>query len=278
MTKKTFSKKQLTVYGGIYSALLVGVYSWVYLFEPFSDYVNLLLLNGITILAALVCAVIISLVVRYFERGEPPRRVWEFFAIALWMWAVAELAWAVYNMLWGEVPTFTVADILWVGAYVFFTVALSSQFRLIFFDRSRRPIWIGLAVWLAVILLSMGITLWNGDTWQDVFVYFYPVADFAVGVAALILAISFRRGALARPWLSLFGFVVSDSLYIWATTTGVYDWVTRNGPISFLVDIIYLLAYLFLAWGVFNQYITLQFGAPATEVRPTVPAKPQSIF
>lgn len=278
MSANSFSKKLLTIYGGIYSVLLAGAYSWIYQFEPFSDYTNLLFLNGITVLAALVCASIVTLALGFFEPGEPPRRTWAFFAIALWMWTVAELAWAVYNMLWGEVPTFTVADILWVGAYVFFTVALSSQFRLILFDRSRRPIWIGLGIWLVVILLSIGLTFWNGGAWVDVFVYFYPIADFAVGVAALFLVVTFRRGALARPWLSLFGFVVSDSLYIWATTTGIYDWVTRNGAVSFLVDIIYLLAYLFLSWGVFNLYATLRFGVPAPTVTPTVPVKPRSMF
>jgi hypothetical protein len=279
MTTNLVSKERLTIYLGAYTGLMLIVYCMVYFIEPFSAFVNLLFLNGLTVLAALACALLILRVVLFYEPGEPPRRVWVPFAIALWMWAVAELVWAVYNMLWGEVPNFSFADILWVGSYIFFTVALSRQFRLLQFNRSQRPAWVAVIVWVFALGLSSSITFWTGDSLDTAVQYFYPIADFFVGIAALFLVFFFRRGLLARPWLSLFAFVVSDSLYVWATTSGAYEWITRTGWVTLLVDVIYLLAYVFVTWGVFSQYLTLRFGAIAVpQFSQAIPEKPKSMF
>lgn len=190
---------------------------------------------------------------------------------------MAELAWAVYNMLWGEVPAFSFADILWAVAYIFFTISLANQFDLLQFKQNRWPTWVSLGVWVVVILLSALVTFWSNGAPADMLLSFYPIADFALGVAALFLVINFRRGSLARPWLGLFGFVVSDALYLWATSTGIYDWGGRVGWITFTIDIIYLFAYLFVSWGVFSQYLMLRFGAAPPGASQTTPARPKSL-
>ncbi len=271
MTANLLSKERLTLYLGMYSVIILAVYYTVYFFEPFSDSVNLLFLSGLPVLVALVCALVALRVVMFYEPGEPPRRVWVPFAVALSLWAAAELAWAVYNILWGEVPSSSFADILWVGSYIFITFALLEQFGLLEFNRSRRPTWAAIVIWALVIGLSFFIPFWAGDPLEYVVQYFYPIADFAVGSAALFLVFFFKRGILARPWLSLFGFVVSDSLYVWATTSGVYEWVSPTGWITFFVDILYLLAYLLITWGVFSQYLVLRFGLVVPQSGPDTP-------
>lgn len=279
MTANLISKKRLILYAGIYSVLMLTVYCMVYFFEPFSEVGNLILLNGLTVLAALACALLVLRVVLFYERGEPPRRVWVPFAIALWMWAAAELVWSFYNIFWGEVPNFSFADVPWAGSYIFFTIALSRQFRLLQFNRSQRPSWIAAIAWVFVLGLSLAITHWAGDPFEAAVQYFYPIADFAIGIAALFLVFFFRRGLLARPWLSLFAFVVSDSLYVWTTISGVYEWVTRAGWMTFLADILYLLAYLFVTWGILSQYLVLRFGANITPpISLVIPEKQQSMF
>ncbi len=279
MTANLLFKKRLIIYASIYSVLMLTLYSAVYFFEPFSEVGNLIVLNGLTVLAALVCAMLVLRVVLFYEPGEPPRRIWVPFATALWMWAAAELVWSAYNIIWGEVPNFSLADIPWAGSYIFFTIALSRQFRLLQFNRSQRPIWAAVIAWVFALGLSLAITHWAGDPFDAAVQYFYPIADFAIGIAALFLVFFFRRGLLARPWLSLFAFVASDSLYVWTTISGTYEWVARAGWMTFLADILYLLAYLFVTWGIFSQYLVLRFGAHITpQISPAIPEKSQSMF
>jgi len=76
----------------------------------------------------------------------------------------------------------------------------------------------------------------------------------------------FHRGMLARPWFGLFVFALSDGLYAWATISGLYAYETAAGNLlSLIIDLTYILAYLAVAWGVFQQYLTLCFGVVVSE-------------
>jgi hypothetical protein len=276
MTENAGIKRRLSLISIVFALLWTAAYVLVYQLEPFSEYVNLFLLNFIEVAAGLICSIILTIVVGFYEPGEPPRRIWMMFAIGIWSWAIADAAWSTYNLLLGEVPSISVADIFWVVGYVFFTVSLVSQFQLILFDRSRRLRWVGVGTWVGVILITL-LIMWLSmmKALGDFFAFFYPVADFAIGVAAIILAISFRRGNLARPWLGLFGFVIADALYLWATLTGSFDWVSRSGFLTLISELIYVMAYLFLGWGAFGLYLDLRFGATISEkdTRPNRPPK-----
>jgi hypothetical protein len=274
MTENASIKRRFSIISIIFALLWTAAYVLVYQLEPFSEYVNLFLLNFIQVVAGLTCAVILTIVTGYYKPGEPPRRVWLMFAIGIWSWTIADVAWSAYNMIIGEVPAVSAADIFWTIGYVFFTASFISQFQLILFDRSRRFFWMGAGIWVGVVFVTL-LIMWlvKMGTLGDFFAFFYPVADFAVGVAAIILTISFRRGNLARPWMGLFVFVVADSLYLWATLTGSFDWVSRSGLLTLLSELIYVIAYLFLGWGAFGQYLDLRYGATVSE-RDTKPSKP----
>ncbi len=274
MTLNSLNRAQLTRIGGIYAVLIIVSYTLIYLFNPFADFINRLAINALNIGSALTCALILTVILKFYQPGEPPRRIWLYFSISLWMWTVGELIWAVYNLTIGEVPDFTLADILWTLAYVSFSAAIVSQYRLVFFNTSRRLIWMAVAVWsLVLALTSLTLVLVKSPSFfEDFLSYFYPFADFAMGVAALILVITFRQGSLARPWLSLFAFVFADSLYIWATTSGIYDWSGVGGSfITYITDITYIIAYLIMSWGVFQQYLTLRFGAASHRITKPIP-------
>jgi len=258
MRKKQGSNNNWLIAFGFFAILMIGSYAVVYQLEPFREWVNDLLTNLITNLAALVCALLATGIVFCFEPGEPPRRVWIWYATALWMWMVAEVIWSIYNLLFGEVPAFSAPDFLWMAAYLFFALALSRQFGLILFDRSQRPLKVGLAILSAVGLIPGFITVFTGGGLGEFAGYFYPIADFAMGLAALILFISFRGGILAWPWISLLGFTLSDSLYTWAVTNDAYGWTTGGGLLSLLIDLTYVFAYLLLAWGLLTQYRVLR--------------------
>lgn len=261
MLQKNLLRQRLSALGTAFALLWPVVYVLIYQFEPFSGFANLFLLNFITVTSALCAASLLTLVVSYYEPGEPPRQVWMMFALGIWAWAIADLIWSSYNLTVGEVPPFSAADLFWVAGYLFFTFAFIGQFQLILFERKRRHYGLGAAIWAGILIFTTLVMFLSGESsLAQFFAFFYPIADFAVGIAAIILAASFRRGTLARPWFGLFGFVVADSLYLWATLSGSFDFVSRTGLITLLSELIYVVAYLFLAWGVLSQYLALRFG------------------
>lgn len=271
MKQFSLTRKQLTIAGGAYAFLLIVSYAILYSYEPFGDLTRLLL-DSITILAALTSAVILSLIVTFFQPGEPPRQIWIYFALALWMWTIGEVVWGGYDLLLGEVPDTTFADLFFFIGYIFFTLALASQYRLVLFLPGRKVFWMAAGIWLATIAatLLVMVVLKSQAFASEFITYFYPIGDLAVGVAALILVVTFRRGTLARPWLSLLAFVLSDSLYLWATTNDMYAWQSFGegaGPqwVTLLVDMVYLVAYILMGWGVFQQYLLLRFGVTIAE-------------
>lgn len=264
--QNTHLKQKISALGLGLAFLWVAAYILIFWVQPFSAALNLFLLNFLTVSSGLVCAILLTRVVGFYEPEEPSRSLWQNFALGLWAWALADLIWAAYNQVFGEVPALSPADFFWTAGYIFFTLALIRQFQLILFERSSRHYWLGAGIWVGILLTTTLIMFLAGEaSLEQFFAFFYPVADFAVGVAALWLAYTFRRGTLARPWLGLFGFVVADSLYLWATLNGLFDWVSRTGWVTLFSELIYVMAYLFLAWGALGQYLTLRYGATLTE-------------
>jgi hypothetical protein len=221
----------------------------------------------------------LTVIVTFYQRGEPPRKIWIYFALALWMWTIGEIVWGGYDLILGEVPDTTFGDAFYFAGYIFFTLALASQYRLVLFTPGRKIFWIAAVIWMAMLAATLLVMVVSkSQSFSGEFLtYFYPIGDLAVGVAALILVITFRGGALARPWISLLAFVFSDTLYLWATTQEIYAWEGAGGGvtqqwITLGVEMVYLVAYMIMFWGVFQQYLTLRFGAVISE-RDTKPIR-----
>src|ERR1051326_489542 len=137
----------------VISLLFTIFFAWVYAVSPFSEDLNSLILNGGTVLSALVAAVVFTLIPSYFGRGEPPRLIWIFFAISMWLWTIAAEIWAYLYMRDGEVPFFTIADIFWMLGYVALTVALARQFKLVSFSQNKSIAWAALGIWAGMVTL-----------------------------------------------------------------------------------------------------------------------------
>jgi hypothetical protein len=270
MKQISLKRNQLAIVAGIYAFLLVASYALIYRYEPFGDW-SRLILDSITILAALTCAVTLTVIVTFYHPGEPPRQIWIYFALALWMWTIGEVIWGGYNLFMGEVPDITFGDAFYFSGYIFFTLALASQYRLVLFAPGRKIFWIAAGIWLATIAATLLLMIaWKSQSFAEFLAYFYPLGDMVGGVAALVLVITFRGSALARPWISLLAFVFSDTLYLWATTQDLYAWNATDGFvgqewITMGVEMVYLVAYMIMFWGVFQQYLTLRFGAVVSE-------------
>jgi hypothetical protein len=255
----------IMVIGAVAAFLLIAGYVTIYLFSPFSDFWNNFFLSISSVLAALAAAIPTTLVWRSYEPDEMLYKVWLNFAIGLWLWFFAEVVWMYFALAFGEVADFSIADVFWMIAYIFFSLALLRQYRVVFqkINNGRCFFIITWFLVLAATSLSVYITgnISFGDFLGEFALYFYPFADFAIALFAIVIIYTFRRGTLARPWASLLFFVVSDTVYLWAVVTGLYDWTGTSGDyIRLAADGIYILAYLALAWGIFSQYMVLKFG------------------
>lgn len=252
--------------------MLVFAYSYIYLVEPFSAFGNDLAANVLTVFSALMSAVVATLVWSRYDRADAPRRVWACLAFALWLWLVAEVIWAFYNMTVGEVEI-GLPDVFWLLAYGFFAAALINQYMIVRQPTFRlllsRLVFTTLGVLLLAGLLFVLLTriAQRASELPALIMAFYPVGDLAIAVGALWLARKFQGGALARPWVALLVFTVADMLYAWLDFSGTYSWSLQEGNfLSTLADVLYFTAYLVMALGAFTQWLFLKYGLLPVEL------------
>ena len=205
---------------------------------------------------------------RRFTPLDPPRRVWRFFALGLWFWTAAELLWAVMAYFYGEeLPVITLADLCWVVGCLLLIASLAAQYRLLYRLSAARARGLLAAAVGLLLLLSGGVALLvplvatpelsRGELFLLVF---YPLADLLLAIGAWHIARSFGEGRFARVWYALFLFAVSDTLYTWLLSKGVYVLVGDSNFLTLLTDTLYLGAYLLLGWMCQAQEYLLLYG------------------
>ena len=257
----------------IAALLFLAVYTFIYWAEPFSDLWNLILTDGFLVGASSCTALIATLIWKRYDRSDAPRRVWIYFAVGLWLWAIAELTWGYLNVTQGEVPE-GISDLFWISAYFFFGHALFVQYRILAHP-DRREIWrlicisILVLVVLYILVYSVLITAIGASVNFDTAINsFYPAADFLLALVAFWLFRHFMGGAFSRPWLGLLAFSFADLLYAWLELSGLYTWsVNQANFLSVISDIVYLAAYLVLGLSILSQWAFLKYGLRS----PTVP-------
>jgi diguanylate cyclase (GGDEF)-like protein len=180
--------------------------------------------DAILLGAALLCGI------RAFARREE-RVAWALLAVGLAVYAGGNLYWSLALADLEEAPYPSVADALWLGAYLFFYVGI------VLLARARMPrlgarLWLdGLIAALTVAALSAAIVFkavrasTGGDTAAIVTNLAYPLADMLLfGLVVGIMAAGRKR--LDRTWIVLgvgFGiFAVCDSIYLYQVAKGTY--------------------------------------------------------
>jgi len=254
--------------------VLVAVYTYIYFIQPFSSFWNDLASNVLSEIASLASAVAATMVWAYYEKSDSPRRVWSYFAFGLWLWFAGELAWGYLNMTVGEVAI-GVPDFFWIIAYFFIGQALLEQYRILFRPTMRELF--GRAVVIAVSVFALTLLVFllfkpiaeSSSLLETIVNAFYPSADLVLALAALWLARSFQGGALGHPWIGLLVFTFSDWMNAWLQLSGIYAWSLEQGNLlSTFSDILYIVAYLVLAYGAFSKWLFLKYGLrPSTETR-----------
>ncbi len=249
------------------AGVLTLAYAYVYEQEPVSALWSEAALGFIYTLAAALAAALMAAVSSQFEPDEPAGRIWRFFMWGLWMWALAEAVWGLYPVVSGEAPLVSVADLFWVGGYVWFAAALLHQYRMVHGAdggwglRHVALVAAGIVALSALLAFPLASLQEDGEGWLSVFLnVFYPLGDAALAVGAWSIARLFRGGRWARPWLALLAFVVADAFYTFLLITGLYSF-EGNLP-SLLADLLYLDAYLFLALVIYDHLEMLRRGIP----------------
>jgi hypothetical protein len=225
-------------------------------------------LNFAASVVAALGAILATGIWRHFDPADRPRAVWRSFALGLWMWTVAEVIWAVYLQVLGDVPAVSPADVPWVVAYWFFGAALLQQCRLVFRPTSRQERRLVAATVVVVVGLSLAGTAVLRrivSTPEGLLVtflnIFYPLGDLALAAVALTLARAFGGGQWARPWIALLAFAVADTLYTGLLLSGLYAFSVESGNVlSLIADTVYLDAYIVLALACHAQLLLLRRG------------------
>ncbi len=247
-----------------WGAVLLGVYIFIYLFQPIPGFWRNVLTNLIGCLAAGLTASLATVIWRRYKKSEAAYPIWMSFALGLWAWCIADVVWGIYNLTVGVVPEVSYADLFYLLGYCFLPVALHRQYRILCHPSRRKDILTTSAIIGAEFLIALVFTLvianfvprdLNLGNFLDVF---YPVADIGIGLIAILFVINFGSGALARPWIGLAIFAISDSLYAWLFGSGNYSYsvVFVNFP-SLIADTIYLAAYLIVAVLLLNHLLLL---------------------
>ncbi len=203
--------------------------------------------------AALFGLVVVLNSLTRFHRHDPPALLWRLIAFSLLLNFAAETAWFVYEGIRQvEVPIPSVADYIWMAAYVPLIVAIFAVmagyrrqgFRL---DWSRAK-WVAPIITAITLVVALGLALpiirsAEASVAEKLINPFYVVLDLLILVPGIMLAFTLGRGAAAKPWtiicLAFMAMGIGDITFIWLQWNQSY--YTGNP-----IDLFWISGYLLL--------------------------------
>ncbi len=243
------------------SSAILLVYYLVYRFYPFAATLNNLILNAGYLVCTISPAWVVTSIWRRYEKNEPHRRIWMYFMIGFWAWAMAEFTWVVYNWFEAAVPDVNLSDPFYLIGYFFLTAAIAGQYRLIRRAPVKVEVQVMILIWSGILigtLLLLILTRSSGGV-GAMLENLYAVSNFTLGLAGVLMLTVFQSGALGRPWWGFIAFSLSDIFYAWILQVGGSN---PSVDLRALSDLVYMLSYLLIAYGFLQHYALLRFGPP----------------
>jgi hypothetical protein len=183
------------------------------------------------------------------------RRVHIGFFLAILLWFVGEFTWLTYEVILGvKVPYPSVADVFYLAGYIPALVSIigfMAIFRkLVTFRKKVLSALVGLLIiGTTGVLLLHPLSISSSPTFVKAFDLAYPLLDAVLMALVMMRLIAFVGTSLGRPWVWIFGGLLSysfaDIMFSWGTLT---HWYYSGHPI----ELLWLYGYLVIALG-FNR-------------------------
>jgi hypothetical protein len=218
-----------------------------------------------SVLFSATCAVLCGILWHHFRKGEVLKKIWGNLWIGLILWTAAEIVYAVYELfILKDTPYPSLADVFFVPGFIPIFLALYYRYSSLRIAPSPGAMLATGAAFLVVISLSLVFVLGpiirspgSGTPVEQILNIVYPVGDLLIVLGALLSMLALAGGELSLPWgliaLACLILGVSDSLYSYATWTGVYMPDNTINPITAVTDISYVAGYITMAFGLYVQ-------------------------
>ena len=187
---------------------------------------------------------------------------WWLFMLAMINWALGDTLWAYYELIVGEVPYPSIADVFYLSTYIFFFIGILRIPRLR--DDSNSTGWLWLDIF--IVMFSASIISWNfllgpivldnQQPWLTILVNSaYPVGDLLLVMAITMLIVLPRSPLWLKPiYLMMIGHglsAVADVIYLYQTINETY-------ASSAFFNILFSIAPLVLMLSGLSQALTAQ--------------------
>ena len=275
-TRPSVSPKLILSIGVVLSLAILALVHWTYFYTPFSEtfpsFWSDYLPYFIILIPALGAAIAGTLVVKQFEKDEPPYRVWLMFAIGWWFWAAGEVSGLIYGAVYysdyASYPDFALTDVFWLVGYFFLGLSLYFQLQLVYVQKGKGArLFLGIIA--AALVAAVGLTnlaqrygLGEGMSWFNVFIsVLYPVLDLVEGATAIWLSFIFGRGQWVRPWWGVISFALADAIdsFYWAGGYGLIP-VSVQTIMDYTSLAVYPASYLIVFLALLSNYFILRYG------------------
>jgi hypothetical protein len=264
-------------------SVLIGVGIFVALYLISSLFVIggipvFLAINDITAPVAGLSAAVLFALASQRKTDTVSRRLWLGMALGYLLWGIADLYWGVSEVIFkSDVPFPSWADLLFVVAYIPMISVLHTRLVSLRFNPNRRQrILMGISgTLLAAIVLVL--VIWpivqdwgNESAVEGVLNILYPMLDLVLAFYAGSILIRLRDARYANSWqmilTGLLLMTVSDLLFSYSSSQGLYLHDENINAVTILVDVTYALAYIFSLLGIY-LYIKLREAKEAYVMR-----------
>ncbi len=211
-------------------------------------------------LASVTAFVVYYLVYKYSkERGLAVRgATWAWIGLACLSWCVGEVLYLYFEVMIHEVPFPSSADLFFSLFYLFFTLALFTEYRwreVVLTPRQSYEIAFLTVIMTAAsgyFIIYPSITDTSVSLLESLLGVLYPLGSIVLVYSVLNMLVTIERPTAQRPWLlvllGLLSYAVADSSY---TYMALNDRYTSGNPL----DIGWALGFVLVTLGAYEHYL-----------------------
>ncbi|MCS7178539.1 MAG: hypothetical protein RML46_05245 [Anaerolineae bacterium] len=219
---------------------------------------------------------------RSLERGQQARRIWMLLAVAMGLWTLAEMGWALYDFFLPIAPYPSWTDLLYLVGGLFLVAFFVVQVR--FLRLALRGWKAFLAMGLILLFLVVaGVLVYApmfarpSRDWLTFSVnLLYETEYLLILIGSTVLALAVHEGILGRRWVVLVAGLwldaLSSQMFFYANWYGLYYPGDQATFLSVACDLLYIAGDLLILSGLYLRW-ALPF--PALQVEEILVSMPK---